>query len=517
MTKQELAQKVKAKYPQYKDVDDLELADKIIAKYPVYKNQITDEQPNVNAEQPKQEKGLLRKVGDFFTSSTQKFGTTLGNAASVIDPTTRQVREETLQSRQNQADNLLKLASQATDPIKKKKYLEAAKESANASGYDIFNNPEYQKTAKQIAGEAIGTVAEAATFSGLSGSVKAGASRAVTVAQSVEKAKKASKLTRAVDLSYDALKQGGLPYGAVKASEALQDNKNVRGIIKDTASGVVQGTALAMGTNILAKKGKDLINSIKDAKLKKAMEAITPKANELTKKQKEALVKSGNISKQGVFSKAQVTNTKEDLRLADKFKEVLHKGSNQSKVDNINEYIKEKDFIVGEYLRENNAIYSNAQLRNQIIERINNNVIDPTLTDEVKNKMVNQLIARIPKNNLEGLWKGRKAFDTYFKTAFTGNPTLKKELTREVRNAAQDFIESRIIDSKYKVFMKDMSDAYTVIDKILPKATKDLGNSTSSMFAKRHPKLIKAAKLGAYATAAYLGGEKISKSIQPNP
>jgi len=36
----EFAEKIKAKYPQYKDMDNLELTNKIIAKYPVYKDQV---------------------------------------------------------------------------------------------------------------------------------------------------------------------------------------------------------------------------------------------------------------------------------------------------------------------------------------------------------------------------------------------------------------------------------------------------------------------------------------------
>lgn len=43
MTKQELSQKIKAKYPQYKDIDDNVLADKILEKYPVYKSQISEQ------------------------------------------------------------------------------------------------------------------------------------------------------------------------------------------------------------------------------------------------------------------------------------------------------------------------------------------------------------------------------------------------------------------------------------------------------------------------------------------
>lgn len=42
MTKEELGQSIKQKYPQYNTISDTELADKMIAKYPVYQKQITD-------------------------------------------------------------------------------------------------------------------------------------------------------------------------------------------------------------------------------------------------------------------------------------------------------------------------------------------------------------------------------------------------------------------------------------------------------------------------------------------
>ena len=45
LTVYEFAQKVKAKYPEYNDIDDVELAQKIIAKYPEYENIVTFEDP----------------------------------------------------------------------------------------------------------------------------------------------------------------------------------------------------------------------------------------------------------------------------------------------------------------------------------------------------------------------------------------------------------------------------------------------------------------------------------------
>lgn len=58
MTTQELAQKIKQKYPQYKNVDDTQLVNKIVEKYPVYKthlddfsNQTTQDSTSVDANQ----------------------------------------------------------------------------------------------------------------------------------------------------------------------------------------------------------------------------------------------------------------------------------------------------------------------------------------------------------------------------------------------------------------------------------------------------------------------------------
>lgn len=57
MTPQEFAAKIKAKYPQYKNVDDAELTQKVIAKYPVYASQIkTPEAPKTD---------VLQKTGNI--------------------------------------------------------------------------------------------------------------------------------------------------------------------------------------------------------------------------------------------------------------------------------------------------------------------------------------------------------------------------------------------------------------------------------------------------------------------
>jgi hypothetical protein len=78
MTPQEFAQKIKAKYPTYQNVDDLELTQKVIAKYPVYASQVKI------PEAPK--KDLLQKTGDVVNKifPGEKLGEALANSVSGI-------------------------------------------------------------------------------------------------------------------------------------------------------------------------------------------------------------------------------------------------------------------------------------------------------------------------------------------------------------------------------------------------------------------------------------------------
>jgi translation elongation factor EF-1beta len=42
LTREQFAEKIKSKYPEYKDVDNNELVDRIIKKYPDYKDQVQE-------------------------------------------------------------------------------------------------------------------------------------------------------------------------------------------------------------------------------------------------------------------------------------------------------------------------------------------------------------------------------------------------------------------------------------------------------------------------------------------
>lgn len=71
MTIEELGQKTKAKYPQYKDIADGDLGQKILKKYPQYQSQIGGGKPDSGAKNPQGTMsfmGQTQKPDGFFTS-----------------------------------------------------------------------------------------------------------------------------------------------------------------------------------------------------------------------------------------------------------------------------------------------------------------------------------------------------------------------------------------------------------------------------------------------------------------
>lgn len=181
-------------------------------------------------------------LANLLTSSSQAFGRTLGTAASVVDSQVNRQRNETLATNQAAIDNYLKLANEATDPIRKKIFLQAAQKLQGE--IDVFTGDEYNKTGGQIAGEALGTALEATGFSTIAGkgaqAIKAGSNLAKLPAKQIIKnvAKEAGK---------EALTVGaplGLGFGV---SQALQEGKTGKEVAKEGAKGAVVGAGLQFG------------------------------------------------------------------------------------------------------------------------------------------------------------------------------------------------------------------------------------------------------------------------------
>lgn len=224
MTTKEFAQLIRQKYPDgiandgtpYSEMDDKELTTRVLNKYPVYRAQVKD--------------SVFKKIGDFFTSGTQKLGETLGKAASVISPEIKKTREETLSSTKQMVDDLIKKAKKETDKEKAKKILQSAQSLADTEDIDIFNNKEYQKTAKQVFGETLETGLETAMFGSLRTGIKA--AKTATAGGKILKSLKGGASI------------GGAFGGAYGVSQAMQANKPLSNIMKQGLTGAETGAVL---------------------------------------------------------------------------------------------------------------------------------------------------------------------------------------------------------------------------------------------------------------------------------
>lgn len=201
---------------------------------------------------------FLTKASDFLVGAEKGFANTIGTAMSVIDPQTQNMRNETLANNQKQVDNYISMAKYEPDKKRKSNLLKAAQSLADTSNIDIYNNPEYQKTAKQIIGEAAGTTLDILTAGSYS---KAGLLGEKALTTGLEKSlPSAAKALVAVPklTTKQMVGQGvkiGAPLGmAYGASGAMQNNEDLGGIVKSSLIGGATGGVLGGATGFVAGK-----------------------------------------------------------------------------------------------------------------------------------------------------------------------------------------------------------------------------------------------------------------------
>lgn len=412
------------------------------------------EQKNIAKEQPiveEKKESLLGKVGKFFTGATQKFAGTLGTAASVIDPTTKKLREETLSSAQNQVDQYLKMAKTETDKDRKDKLLKAASYLADTEDIDIFNNPEYQKTAKQVYGEAVGVAAETLGWGKIGGVLKG--AKTVTAAQTALKSALSS----------------GIIGATTSAGKAMEENKSIGDITKSAIGGGVSsailGGAIGYGAGkLVGKIGKK--------------EATKLVAKRLTDKGKVAAYKSGRATEAGLLKGEKILPTKKETELGKLAQEIGLKGNTKKDIANVNTTIEKEAKILKENLRNSGAIYNKNNVKGTLNKMKGDKTID--LIDSevgVYDKMIdkfNKMVDTKKNKGLDGLLELRQEFDQWAKS---NNPNIfvnkrggAYRALSSVRDSINGYINKKVGDDVVKQSLNKQSSLYTILENISEKA-----------------------------------------------
>jgi len=413
------------------------------------------EQKNIAKEEPveqvKEKKSFLRKAGEFFTGSTQKFAETLGTAASVIDPKTKKLREETLASAQSQADNYLQMAKNETDKEKKDKLLKAAAYLADTEGIDIYNNPEYQKTAKQVYGEAIGVAAETLGWGKVGNIAKT--VKASTVAQTAIK----------------AAKTGAVLGATTSTGSAMAENKSTADILKSAGTGAVTGAVIGGATGALAGKIGGKISKKSATKLA---------SKRVSGKEKVLAYKTGRAKEATLLKSEKIIPTQKEKELGKLAQEIGLKGNTKKDITKINKAIEQEAKSLKKTLKESGSIYNKNNVKGVLNKMKKDKTID-LIEPEVKvyEKMIkkfNKMVDSKKNKGIDGLLELRQEFDKWAKS---NSPTIFKNkrggayrAVSSVRDAVNTYIDKNVKGTASS--LAKQRDLYTILDNISEKAAK---------------------------------------------
>lgn len=322
----------------------------------------------------------------------------------------------------------------------------------------------------------------------------------------VGKATKALKGAGALKGAATGAVGGGIEGAAQGAAQALQDE----GDISDVLMGAVKGGTIGAVTGgvVGGVVGKVTDKVGKAAKIEqKAIDAVTPRTGELTPTQYKELLRQNKITPKTTLSPSKYIMSESEQAVAKKYAPLLQSKDPVKNSINVIDEISKKDKEVGTFLRENNGIFNGGELKNYIFDKLAD-ISDITVPEgrlnKLKQTMVENFIVGLKKNDQYSLWEARKAFDQKIEKAFSGSPTLQKEIKRGFRNAVQDFIAENTPDEVYKTKMKEMTELFRLEDVLGVKASTEKGRNKIATWIKKNPGK---AKIAAVAAGLYGYGQ----------
>jgi hypothetical protein len=262
--------------------------------------------------------------------------------------------------------------------------------------------------------------------------------------------------------------------------------------------GKVLGTVGELGVGFVktgaqaALKSRSLLKA-ETKSSERAIESITPKTKDLTPTEYEDLLAKNKVTPKTKTSPATYILSESEKANALKYKNLLQSNDPVKNSINVINEIARKDAQVGDFLRKNNGIYKgydSGELKNSILKSLEG--VDDVMVDEarllrMKNTIIDGFIRSLPKNDMETLWKSRKAFDKSIEKVFSGSPTLQNTIKKEFRNGIQDFISTKTPDGVYKNAMKEMRELFNLHDTIATKATKERSVNAIQNWIKNNP------------------------------
>lgn len=490
----DFAAKIKAKYPQYSNVDDNTLAQKVLAKYPQYASAVS---------------GAPTQSGITADALGGNTGGVSANALSggSGNPFQQYAQQEQSQYKPPNPDSLgTELSNRAQDVgTAVQTGVQGANELVHGNiGHGLFDvGSGLLQTGGAIAG-GIGDVigkglqlipgvkqVEGAIGQGVGKLAQTAPGQAV-VGAAQDFAAKHPVAAKDVGAAFNIAGLAGGGFGAKVAKDAA-----VEGVGQAAREGV-------MGSLIQNAARKKAIND--------ALEVVAPKETAKVIKQG---IKSGRATEGGVFSGSSISPDARTIRAAEAAAGIVNKS--KSDVWNANavrdaissdatkletELGKERPFIAGaEGIQA--PIVSPVEVDSLLTDALQKIGEDPTmvgnaeesakrilakfksfLPQDTEIKAADILTARKKLDNwIGGLSGGSKVFDPAYENA-------KTIALRAIRQGANDLMAAKAPDVAVKELLAHQTALYDALDNIAAKGAKTIGKSGIKRFAERHPFVI---------------------------
>lgn len=302
------------------------------------------------------------------------------------------------------------------------------------------------------------------------------------------------------------LESGEAPLGvagqaALDVASILPVGKGISGA--KTAFPKVAGAISKLASPIIKPITSYLAQRAEKKSVGVALKAVTPKTKDLTSTEYENLLSRKRITPKSGLKAPEYILSEREKTAATKYKDILQDKDPVKNTISVRNQIAKEDADVGSFLEKNNSIFNSGELRNYIskeMEDVSDVMVPEERIAKLKDQITSNFLSSLKKNDMKSLWEGRKEFDQAIEKAFSGSPTLIKEVKKKFRNAVQEYISEKTPDGIYKAKMKDMTDLFNLEDVIQTKATKEKGLTGLQAWAKEHP--LEAAVVGAGVTTA---------------
>lgn len=460
--------------------------------------------------QPKEKKTFLEKVADFTGGKEIAQGLGQAMAQPKISKQIEQVQSDQMRIQGDLINKIRENRAIGKDTSRLEvalKNLTGEMQTTGEEAMKLLNQAEL--TDKQVIGDAL-QLATTIVGAGTLPSAGAKVVGAKTFGQGLVQGAKTGAIT------------GGAFGASTGASQALQEDKSIGGIAKDTLGGALMGAGTG---GILGGLTGGVTGAIRGRKVAQATQKkefvedlVAPK---LTTAVKEQALKEGRVTEQGLLSASKINPSKRDLDLAEAVKDIVNpKKSLLENINIIDKNLGEINTGVKAYVSSKKVPFNTNQLTSQLNkgkDELKLIFAGDKQAEKTYNAVVKEFLKNVKSKDTAGLFEARQKFDQIpaIKKLLDSQglgENVKKEIVLTVRGKANEYVASLLPKgNKFRETLLKESKMIEAIQNMAEKGATSIGKNRLQELTTKYP--ILKAVAGGIAGGLGLGAVGVGSSI----